>query len=129
MLCGMLAATPGGAHADEPADNLPATAWQDRATAAAAAMREARERRLRDEQRAVEGRLRAIDRKLDVREFLHSRAATPVPPDGVPGPLQDPVAERLKIERRGLRDRDRLLEQRLRNEHFDRERVRRMRSW
>lgn len=129
MLCGVLAAMPGGAYADEPADNLPATAWHDRATAAAAAMREARERRLRDEQRAVEGRLRAIDRKLDVREFLHSRETRPVPPDGVPGPLQDPVAERLKIERRGLRDRDRLLEQRLRNEHFDRERVRRMRSW
>jgi hypothetical protein len=35
----------------------------------------------------------------------------------------------LRQEQRGLLDRDRLLEQRLRNEQFDRERTRRMREW
>ena len=42
--------------------------------AAVAAMREARERRLRDEQRAVEGRIRTLDRQLDVRERERSQA-------------------------------------------------------
>jgi hypothetical protein len=111
-----------------PADAAPSP----QARAAAAAMREARERRLRDEQRAAEGRIRTLDRQLEPWERERRRPAATEPPGdpgGVPEPLQDPVAERLDLERRGLRDRDRLLEQRLRSEQFDRERTRRMRQW
>lgn len=91
-------------------------------------MQDARERRLRDEQRAIEGRVQALDRRLDLREAARSPAPL-VQPDGLPAPLQDPVAGRWEIERRGLVDRDQVLEQRLRNEQFDRERRSRMRSW
>jgi hypothetical protein len=91
-------------------------------------MLEARERRLRDEQRAVEGRIRSLDRRLDLQEFEQKRALL-IEPGGLPVPLQDPIAERWELERRGLVDRDRELEQRLRNEQFDRERKSRLRSW
>lgn len=91
-------------------------------------MREARERRLRDEQRAVEGRIQTLDRRLHLKDIERSQAPR-IEPNDVPEPLQDPVADRLRQERRGLLDRDRLLEQRLRNEQFDRERVQRMRGW
>lgn len=118
---------PVAAMADD--DPLPpAPTISPRASAAAAAMREARERRLRDEQRAVEGRIQTLDRKLDLKDIERSQAPR-IQPNGVPEPLQDPVADRLRQERRGLLDRDRLLEQRLRNEQFDRERVQRMRAW
>lgn len=91
-------------------------------------MLEARERRLRDEQRVVEGRIQALDRRLDLREAERERLPL-TDPGGEPAPLQDPVAERWQIERRGLVDRDRGLEQRLRNEQFDRQRKSRVRSW
>ena len=98
------------------------------ASAAAAAMREARERRLRDEHRAVEGRIRTLDRQLEPWE-REQRQPRIVEPNGLPRPLQDPVAERLNLERRGLRDRDRLLEQQMRDEQIDRERISRIRKW
>ena len=109
------------------------------ASAAAAAMREARERRLRDQQRAVEGRLRdehravegrirTLDRQLEPWE-REQRQPRIVEPNGLPRPLQDPVAERLNLDRRGLRDRDRLLEQQMRDEQIDRERISRIRKW
>ncbi len=110
------------------------------ATGAAAAMREARERRLQDEQlrrneqrlrgeqRAVEGRIQSLDRQLAPWERQQQRART-IEPDGLPTPLQNPTAERLDLERRGLRDRDRLLEQQIRNEQADRARIERIRKW
>jgi len=91
-------------------------------------MLEARERRLRDEQRAVEGRIQALDRRLDLRDVERKRVPL-TDPGGEAAPLQDPVGERWQIERRGLVDRDRELEQRLRNEQFDRQRKSRVRSW
>ncbi|HYN38929.1 MAG TPA: hypothetical protein VES39_06740 [Rhodospirillales bacterium] len=131
LLClALLAPLSGVRAADEPPP--PGVADSPQARAAAAAMREARERRLLDEQRAVEGRIRTLDRQLQPWERERRSPATTEPrgdPRGVPAPLQDPVAERLDLERRGLRDQERLLEDRIRNERFDRERTRRMRQW
>ncbi len=98
------------------------------ATGATAAIRELRERRLRDQQRAVEGRIQSLDRQLVPWE-RQQRDARPVQPNGLPRPLQNPTAERLDLERRGLRDRDRLLQQQLRNQQADRERIERIRKW
>lgn len=98
------------------------------ASAAAASIREARERRLRDQQRAVEGRIQTLDRELAPLE-RQRREARPIQPNGLPQPLQNPTAERLDLERRGLRDRDRLLEQQIRNEQADRARIERIRKW
>ena len=98
------------------------------ATGAAAAIRDARERRLRDQQRAVEGRIQSLDRQLAPWQ-RQQRDARPVQPNGLPRPLQNPTAERLDLERRGLRDRDRLLEQQIRNDQADRERIERIRKW
>lgn len=120
------AVAPPGLRADD--DLPPAQSGSPQARAAARAMLEARERRLRDEQRAVEGRIQTLDRRLDLREVERKRVPL-TDPGGETAPLQDPVAERWEIERRGLVDRDRELEQRLRNEQFDRQRKSRMRSW
>lgn len=98
------------------------------AAGAAAAIRDARERRLRDQQRAVEGRIQSLDRQLAPWQ-RQQRDAQPVQPNGLPRPLQNPTAERLDLERRGLRDRDRLLEQQIRNQQADRERIERIRKW
>lgn len=119
-------AGPSGLRADD--GPPPAQSGSPQARAAARAMLDARQRRLRDEQRAVEGRIQALDRRLDLREAARERPPLS-DPGGEPAPLQDPVAERWQIERRGLVDRDRELEQRLRNEQFDRQRKSRMRSW
>jgi hypothetical protein len=126
LLCALALVAPLGIRAEEP----PTAALADipQARAAAAAMLEARERRLRDEQRSIEAHIQTLDRRLDLREFERKRAPL-VEPSGLPAPLQDPVAERWELERRGLVDRDRELEQRLRNEQFDRERKSRLRSW
>lgn len=117
-----------------------AAALPAEATGAAAAIRAARERRLRDErllrneqrlldeQRAVEGRIQSLDRQLAPWERQQQRPRT-IEPNGLPTPLQNPTAERLDLERRGLRDRDRLLEQQIRNDQADRERIERIRKW
>lgn len=111
------AAQPGGTAVLPPA-----------AGSAAATIRDARERRLRDQQRAVEGRIQGLDRQLAPWQ-RQQRDARPVQPDGLPRPLHNPTAERLDLERRGLRDRDRLLEQQIRNQQADRERIERIRRW
>jgi hypothetical protein len=126
LLCAVAVIAPP----DVQAEDVPtaAVAGSPQARAAAKAMLEARKRRLLDEQRMVEGQIQALDRRLGLREFERKWAPL-VEPSGVPVPLQDPVAERWEIERRGLVDRDRELERRLRNEQFDRERKSRLRSW
>ena len=98
------------------------------ASGAVAAIREARERRLRDQQRAAEGRIQSLDRQLAPWQ-RQQRDARPVQPNGLPRPLQNPTAERLDLERRGLHDRDRLLQQQIRNQQADRERIERIRKW
>lgn len=126
LVCAVALVVPPAARAEDAPPAALASSPQGRA--AAKAMLEARERRLRDEQRVIEGRIQTLDRRLDLREIERKRAPL-VEPSRVPVPLQDPIAERWEMERRGLVDRDRELEQRLRNEQFDRERKSRLRSW
>ena len=78
------------------------------------------EQQLQDEQRFLRGRIETLDRELEPYERDRLRAPEPDPVTGVPRTRQDPLAERRKMERRTLQDRERLIEQDLRRQQFDR---------
>jgi hypothetical protein len=78
------------------------------------------ERQLQSDQRFLRGRIETLDRELEPYERDRLRAPTPDPLTGAPRSRQDPLAERKQLERRTLQDRERLIEQDLRRQQFDR---------
>jgi hypothetical protein len=78
------------------------------------------ERQLQSEQRFLRGRIETLDRELAPYERDRLRAPEPDPLTGAPRSRQDPLAERREIERRTLQDREKLIEQDLRRQQFDR---------
>jgi hypothetical protein len=78
------------------------------------------EQQLQDEQRFLRGRIETLDRELEPYKRDRLRAPEPDPVTGVPRTRQDPLAERQEMERRTLQDRERLIEQDLRRQQFDR---------
>jgi hypothetical protein len=78
------------------------------------------ERQLQDEQRFLRSRIETLDRELEPYERDRLRAPTPDPLTGTPRSRQDPLAERKELERRTLENRERLIEQDLRRQQFDR---------
>jgi hypothetical protein len=74
------------------------------------------ERQLRSDQQFLRGRIETLDRELAPYERDRLRAPTPDPLTGVPRRREDPVAERKQLDRRTLRDRERLIEQDLRGQ-------------
>jgi hypothetical protein len=78
------------------------------------------EQQLQDEQRFLRGRIETLDRELEPYERDRLRAPERDPVTGVPRTRQDPLAERREMERRTLQDRERLIEQDLRRQQFDR---------
>lgn len=84
------------------------------------------EPQLRSDQRFLRGRIETLDRELESYERDRLRAPTPDPLTGEPRRREDPVAERKQLDRRTLRDRERLIEQDLRRQPLDRD-IRRQR--
>ena len=78
------------------------------------------ERQLRSDQRFLRGRIETLDRELQPYERDQLRGPAPDPLTGAPRRREDPVAERKQLERRTLQDRERLIEQDLRRQQFDR---------
>jgi hypothetical protein len=80
---------------------------------AAQAAPDPRALQLEDERRDLEGRSRTLDRELAPYDRDRLRRPPPDQPTGrVRGGQRDPLMERRDLERRSLRDRQHLLEQR-----------------
>jgi hypothetical protein len=78
------------------------------------------ERQLQSDQRFLRGRIETLDRELAPYERDRLREPTPDPGTGAPRSREDPLAERKELERRTLQDRERMIEQDLRRQQFDR---------
>jgi hypothetical protein len=79
-----------------------------------------RERQLQNEQRLLRGRIQTLDRELAPYERQQLRTPSPDPLTGRPRSVNDPLAERKELERRTLQDRERMIDQDLRRQQFER---------